>query len=154
MKQKANYETEAIKLSKAIDIAIKAFKKFPPYMWTEENLSDVEKCHIEWKNSALNPSPEYKKISSLKYKIESVFTIFNEGSGEFVEYFWKEIKNQNLDYVREDKLNKILKRGKIKSRIEYDYITDIIIVAEQEDRITKEESKLLNEMIGVFEIKQ
>lgn len=154
MKQKANYETEALKLSKAADIAIDAFKKFPPHDWNEEHLLHFEKCYLEWKDDALYPDPKFKSIASLKYIIQDVFTIFQEGSGDFVEYFWKEIKNQNLDYVREDKLWKVLKRGKINNRVEYEYVIDIIVPAEQENRITNEEAKLLNEMIGVFENKK
>jgi hypothetical protein len=154
MKQRANYETEALKLSKAADIAIDAFKKFPPHDWNEETVLHFEKCYLEKKDFALNPEPKFKSITSLKYIIEAVFTIFNESSGDFVEYFWKEIKNQNLDYVREDKLWKVLKRGKINNRVEYEYVIDIIVPAEQENRITNEEAKLLSEMIGIFENKK
>ena len=154
MKQRKNYETEALKLSKAADIAIDAFRKFPPKIWNEEILLHIQNCYSEWKNEALNPLPQFKNLASLKYKIENIFTIFQEGSGEFVEYFWKEIKNQNLDYIREDKLWKVLKRGKINNRIEYEYIIDIIVSAEQENRITIEEVKILTEMIGAFENKK
>ncbi|MNR22280.1 hypothetical protein D3C85_1392240 [compost metagenome] len=154
MKQRADYETEALKLSKAADIAIDAFKKFPPKDWNEETLLHIQNCYLEWKDNALYPEPKYKKIASLKYVIERIFTIFNEGSGDFVEYFWKEIKKQNLDYVREDKLWKVLKRGKINNRIEYEYVIDIIVPAEQENRITNEEAKLLSQMIGLFENKK
>lgn len=154
MKQRADYKTEALKLSKAADIAIDAFTKFPPKIWNEETLLHIQNCYVEWKNNALYPEPKYKKIASLKYVIERIFTIFNEGSGEFVEYFWKEIKNQNLDYTREDKLWKVLKRGKINNKIEYEYVIDIIVPAEQENRITYEEARLLSEMIGTFENKK
>lgn len=154
MKQKVNYEIEALKLSKAAEIAIEAFKIFPPKDWNEETLLHVQNCYNEWRDGALNPKPQFKNLASLKYKIKEIFTIFQEGSGDFVEYFWKEIKNQNLDYVREDKLLKILKRGKINNKIDYEYIVDIIIPAEQENRITNEEAKLLTEMIGIFETKK
>jgi hypothetical protein len=49
---------------------------------------------------------------------------------------------------------KVLKRGKINNRIEYEYIIDIIVPAEQENRITSKEVKLLSEMIGAFENKK
>lgn len=120
----------------------------------EETLLHIQNCYLEWKDNALYPEPKYKKIASLKYVIERIFTIFNEGSGDFVEYFWKEINKQNLGYVREDKLWKVLKRSKINNRIEYEYIIDTIGPAEQENRITNEEAKLLSEMIGIFENKK
>ena len=151
MKQKANYETEALKISKVIDIAIEALEKLPPKIWSGENLIHMKNCYIEWKNNAINPDQKYKNLTSLKYIIEDVFTIFQEGSGEFVEYFWKEIEDQKLAYIREDKLWKILKRGKIKNRVEFEYVKDIIVAAMQENRITIDESKILNEMLGKFE---
>jgi hypothetical protein len=62
MKQRANYETEALKLSKAADIAIDAFKKFPPYNWDEKTLLHVITNYHERKYFALNPEPQYKKL--------------------------------------------------------------------------------------------
>lgn len=47
-----------------------------------------------------------------------------------------------------------MKRGKINNRIEYEYIIDIIVSAEQENRITIDEVKILTEMIGAFENKK
>jgi len=151
---KRNYEEEAIKLSKAADIAIESFKKFPPQVLSKEQLNHVIVCYEEFKDHALNPEPRYRKMASLKYNIENVFTYFQESSGKDVEYFWKKLKEQNLDYVREDKLGKIIKRGKIKSRFEFEYVTDIIVPAEQENRITIEEAKLLGKMLHEFEFKK
>ena len=148
------YEDEAIKLSKAIDIAIEAFEKYPAEIFTEENLKHFINCYRERKDFALNPEPKFRKIASLKYLIDDVFIYFQESNGKDVEYFWKQIKEQNLDYVREDKLWKIIKRGKIKNRIEFEYVTDLIVAAEQEKRITQDEAKKLGEMIGEFELRK
>jgi len=149
-----NYENEALKLAKACDIAIEIFGKFPPKNWDKKTVLHVQNCYREWKDKALTPQPKFKNLASLKYKTDDVFTIFLEESGDFVEYFWKEIKNQNLDYVRKDILGKILKRGKIKSMMEFDYVTDVMVLAIQENRITNVEFKLLNEMLGNFERKK
>ena len=110
-------------------------------------LTHVISCYHEFKDDALNPEPKFRKIASLKYTIENVFTYFQESNGKDVEYFWKKIEEQKLDYAREDKLGKILKRGKINNRIEFDYVTDIIVVAEEEKRISENEAKKLAEMI-------
>ena len=150
---KRNYEDEAIKLSKVIDIAIESMRKFPSESWSKETLDHVVNCYKEYKEYAINPEPKFKKIASLKYLIEDVFTRFQEGSGKDVEYFWQELKKQNLDYSRKDKLDKIIKSGKIKSRIEFEYVTDIIVVAEQEGRITKDEAMLLGNMLDNFALK-
>jgi hypothetical protein len=146
---KKKYEDEAIKLSKVIDIAIDSFEKF-----NVENKDWFIKVYSEWKERILNPEIKFKTIASLKYDIADVFTMFNESTGKEIEYFWEQIKIQNLEYKREDKLNKILNRGKIRGKIEFDYITDIIVPAEQENRITKVEAKKLGEMLYEFEFKK
>ncbi len=151
---KRSYDEEAIKFSKAIDIAMETFEKFPPEIWSEEVLHHVKNTHIEWKKMALNPKPIFKRIASLNYLVNDFLIYFQENNGKDVEYFWKEIKTQNLNYVREDKLGKIMKRGKINNRIEFEYATDIIVVAEQEKRITEGEAKKLAEMIGEFELRK
>ena len=153
MKARLNYQIESERLSKAIDIANEALMKFPPKNWTNENLKHFEKCYLEWKDLALNPEPKFKTISSLKYLIESVFTFFNESSGEAVEFFWKLIRDQNLNYKREDKLSKILQRGNIKGQIEYEYLVDALVIAKQDKRISASEFQLLSSMIGDFEEK-
>ncbi|MBK6398413.1 MAG: hypothetical protein IPF75_09140 [Bacteroidetes bacterium] len=149
-----NYETEAIKLAKAVDIAIDSYTKYPPKGFSQENLDHVVNLHYEWKNSILNPEPKFKKLASLKFEIQNVFTYFQEGTGDTVEYFWRQLSKENLGYVREDKLRKILDRGKIKGRIEYELVIDSIVVAEQEERITKQEATQLSEMIGEFETRR
>jgi hypothetical protein len=148
---KANYDIEANKLSKAIDIAIDAYSKFPPKDFTQANIDHVVNLHHEWKDSVLNPEPQFRKIASLKYQIENVFTFFQEATGEAVEYFWRQLSNENLGYVRVDRLRKIIDRGKIKRRIEYEFVTDQIVVAEQCGRITREESNKLSNMLGEYE---
>lgn len=148
-----DYNAEAIKLANAIDIAVDAFSKYPPKNFTKEHIAHVVSLHHEWKNAVLNPEPKFKNITSLKYDIQNVFTFFQEGSGETVEYFWRQIKNENLDYVREDKLRKIIERGKIKGQIEFDLVTDSLIPAEQEGQITKMEALQLSNMIREFENK-
>ncbi|MCH2045126.1 MAG: hypothetical protein MK212_13500 [Saprospiraceae bacterium] len=148
-----NYTDEANKLTKAIDIAIEAHQKYQPDDLTKVQVDQAIAAYKQYKEMALNPAPQFKKIASLKYLIEAVFTYFQEASGKTVEYFWKRIQEENLDYKRENKLLKILKRGKIKGRIEYEYVVDIIVIAEQEKRISTEEVKQLNQMIADFESK-
>lgn len=148
-----DYDTEANKLAKAVDIAIDSFIKYPPQDFTKENVDHFVKTYSEWKESILNPEPKFRKIASLKYHIQDVFTYFQEASGQTVEYFWKQLDNENLGYVREDKLRKILSRGKIKGYNEYTLVVDSIVVAEQEKRITKQEAQQLAEMLGEFELR-
>ena len=147
MTPKKDYTTESIRLAKAADIAIDAFEKYSPSDWPRDQITHIITCYSEWKEHALNPEPQFRKLASLKYTHENIFTFFQEGNGKIVDYFWENIKRENLGFVREDRLFKILKRGKIRGRIEYDYVTDLIVAAEQEGRTTKDESTQLGQMI-------
>lgn len=145
------YAQASHNLAKAADIAIDSFKKYPPKIWDEETLNHVLSCYSEWKDNSLNPEPKFRNLKSLKYKIEAVFTCFQEGNGDYVEEFWKEIKVQNLPFKRENKLAKILKRKKINNIHELDFVIDVIVPYQQEGLINAEEVILLNKWIGEFE---
>jgi hypothetical protein len=154
MKTKRTYEAEATKLGLAIDIAIEAFRSECPPEFEKKDQEHFIRCYAEWKEQCLNPEPQFKNLASLKYSINDVFTYFQESAGPTIEYFWKRITEEGLDYKREDKLAKILKRGKIRGRIEYEYVTDIIVVAQQVGLCTEEQAKQLSEMLGEFEMRQ
>jgi hypothetical protein len=147
MKSKKDYTTESIQLAKAVDIAMDAFQKHPPSDYSQDQLAQIISSYLVWKEQVLNPEPPFRKLASLKYLQEAIFTFFQEANGPLVDYFWENIKMMNLDYVRQDRLYKILKRGKINGHSEYDYVTDIIVAAEQEGKITKDESAQLCRMI-------
>ena len=149
-----DYETEAIKLAKAIDIAIESFRKFPPKDWTYDHLDHFVKVYLEWKEDLWQCEKKFKKIASLKYVIADVFTYFQEAEGHTVEYFWEQIEKSNLGYIREDKLRKMLDRGKINGDIEYGIVVDSIVAAEQVNRITQTEVLKLNEMLAAYESKK
>lgn len=149
--EKKSYQNEVEKLFKAIDLSIEAYKKYPPKDWTPDIVTMVTTNLEDDKNRILNAEKKFRTLRSLKYDIDAVFTFFQEGAGETVEYFWKRIKEEGLDYERVNKLEKILNRGKIKGRIEYDYVIDIILVAFQNQLITVEELEKLNQMIGEYE---
>jgi len=149
-----SYKEESESLAIAIDIAIEAYINCIPKDWEQHHLDHVVSMHKEWKNNVINPEPQYKNLASLKHHIQDVFTYFQEGSGDTVEYFWNRIIEENLDYKRENKLEKILKRGKIRGRVEYDYLTDMILVAEQVGLSTKSETEKLSNMLAEYETKK
>ena len=150
MKAHKTYEEEAQKLARAIDIAIEAFEKYRPLHFTEEHITWTISCYQQFKQDALHPKPQFKKLSSLKYIVSDAFTYFQESAGETVEYFWKRIGEENLDYQRENRLEKILDRGKIKGRIEYDFIIDSLVPAQQSGTINEKQAALLNSMIASY----
>lgn len=148
-----SYIEEVEKLCKAIDISIESYKKYPPNNWTPEIIETVTSNLEKDKNRRLEATQKFRTMASLKYDIETVFTYFQEGSGEAVEYFWTEIKKAKLDYKRKNKLEKILNRGKIKGAIEYNYVTDMLVVAEQAGLTTKVQTEKLSEMLSAYESK-
>ena len=151
MKAKFDYNAEALRLAKAIDLAIEAFQKYSPQNWNTQQVMHFVKVYSEWKNSALNPAPQFKKAASLNYIIEDVFTYFQEGAGNNVEHFWAQITKENLGYIREDRLSKILSKNKLKNCVDYEYVIDVLVVAEQEGRIGEQQVKKLSEIIGEYE---
>ncbi len=153
MSNRKKFTEEAKKLSRAIDIAIESISKFCPESFNENNKNHFISCYQEWQRNCLNPEPQFRTITSLNFLIQDVFTFFQESSGLAVEHFWKRVKEEDLDYTRENKLVKILKRGRIKNRIEYDYSLDMLVVAEQESLISKAEAKKLSALIGEYELK-
>ncbi len=150
---KRTYEEEANKLAQAIDIAIEAFQKYPPKNFQQEHVNQFVDTYLDYKNKTLNPEPQFRKLASLKYKTQDVFIFFQESSGDAVDFFWKELKKNNLPFQRENKLLKIVSKKKIKNDAEYDYVIDTIVPFEQEGIITKEDVNTLNQLISDFENK-
>lgn len=148
------YDESSKNLVIATGIAIDALKKYPPVTWHDNTVKDVLNTYLEFKSNIENAKAEYRNLKSLKYKIDDVFTYFQEASGECVEQFWKEIKAQNLPYKRENKLAKILKRKKINNIHEFDFVIDVIVPYQQEGLINNEEVVLLNKWLGDFETRK
>ena len=150
---KENYKEQVANLALAIDIAIKAFQDYPPKGYNSSHVEQAIKVYSGFKTDILNPQPKFDNIKSLKYTIENAFIFFQEGSGKAVDFFWGEIKNNNLPYKRENKLGKIFKRGKIKNQIEYDFIIDVLVPYQQDKLINEEEVIIINKLIADFENK-
>ena len=148
---KSNYTEQARGLSEAIDIAIESIKRFPPKGFDTNHLNHFVNTYLELKHKILTPDPQYKNAHSPSYLKNDVLTYFQEGTGDAIHYFWKQIKDRNLGYKRENKLTKILKRQKINNQIEYDFITDVLVPYQQEGLISESDLNRLNEMTLVFE---
>jgi hypothetical protein len=153
MMPRKNYQQEAEKLAKAIKVAIETFEKFKSFGLTDLQFKQLVEGYTNYERMVLNPEPQYRRLQSLQFLIEAVFTTFQEGKGEAIEYFWQRLKEERLDYTRENKLEIILNRGRIKGRIEYEYVIDMLIVAQQENLISAQQALRLNEIIGIYENK-
>lgn len=150
-------------LIKAIDLANEALLKYPNGKEKQEFVyNGISYTVLEWtikwlnevKKRRLNEEKKYETLQSLKYSIEDVFTYFQEAAGPDVDEFWRLIKEANLPYERENKLEKIMTRGRICNDIEYDYVIDTIVPFQQEGILSNEDVKKLNEMIEKFERKR
>ena len=147
-------------LIKAIDLANEALLRYPngkdkqKFVYDGVSYTELEwmiKWHNEIKDRRLNEEKKYETLQSLKYTIEDVFTYFQEAAGPDVDEFWRLIKEANLPCERENKLEKIMTRGRIRNDIEYDYVIDTIVPFQQEGILSEEDVQKLNEMIGKFE---
>jgi len=143
------YDIEAKNLAKALDIAIDAFTKYPPKYFDEYHTHQIINILIEYKDKAKN-----NHLKNLKRSIEEALSFFQEGSGDFVDYFWGKIYENNLPYLRENKLLKILKRKKIRDDMEYDFVIDTMVPYYQNKTINDEEFSLLNTLINKFQKKR
>lgn len=153
MSKNKTYESESQKLAKTIDIAVDVFTHVCPKNFTKENQDHFIKTYLGWKESCLNPESKYQNLSSLKYDIDNVFTYFQESSGPTVEYFWNRLAEEGLVYTRENKIKKILDRGKIRGRVEFAYVVDMFVVAQQNGMITKDEVLRLRDILKNYELK-
>ncbi|MND30088.1 hypothetical protein D3C80_206150 [compost metagenome] len=148
---KFDYDSEADKLALAIDIAIQAFKMHPPDGFDEKQLAHFVNVYEEYKTEILSPEKRFRNKSGLKQSTYEVFTYFQEGHGNTVNVFWDKINESKLDFRRENRLAKILKRKKIKDHTEYDFVIDTLVPYQQEGLISSDEVELLNSLISDYE---
>jgi hypothetical protein len=100
---------------------------------------------------ALNPEPPFRRIASLRYLEEEVLSGWYNATGPDADSVWSQIHEQVLPYQRKDVLAKVLKRRRIKDQHEFDYITDSIVLAQQDGRITKGQALELDSLLMKFQ---
>ncbi len=147
------YQIEAEKLVRAIDIKMEAVQKYIPKGFTQKHIDLIVKSCLQDKELALDKNKKFRNMASLNSLKNDVLTIFQEDSGEHVEFFWKKVEEYGLGYKRVDMLAKILKRKRISTLPEYDYAIDTIVPAQQEGRISEEEAKRLGKYITQYQNK-
>lgn len=150
----SEYEIQVYNLDKVINIAIEVIKNNPPKGFTDSNINQFLDTYLDIKNAISNPDPKHKNSTSLKYYTNDVFTFFQEGHGDAVSIFWDKIKEINLPFKRENKILKILKRRKINSQIEYDFVTDVMNPYKTEGLISNDDLSLINDLLRDYEKKQ
>jgi hypothetical protein len=143
----AKYLARAQAFAAAVDIAVE-LRSRPPW----EDRGAVE--HYNWlKARAVPPyaDPACANLRGLAQLEDIFFTEWNEGSGEDVERFWQLVAERGLPFQRRDMVREVLARGRINSEMEYQTITDAIVIQQQLGQITPEEADKLGKLLGQFE---
>lgn len=149
---KPEYDKKLSDFCKAIDIAIEAFQKYPPELFEPKHVIIATNSLNMYKDAAL--SSKSKSLRGLNQSINEVLSPLQEGNEKHVEYFWKKIEENNIPYVRENRLLKILTRKKINSAFEYDLVTDMMVPLYQLKKITEDEFNLLGKLLDDYETKK
>lgn len=147
--KKSIYEERANEFVKAIDIAEQVVSQSSTLAANIKEQLLFFSAHT--KKLALNPEPQFRKIASLKYLEHDFLIYWNETTGPDRDKFWQLISSAGLQYKKKDGIQDVLRRNKIKSIHEYDYVIDNILVAEQTGSINTEQVIQLNTLIAEFE---
>jgi len=76
---------------------------------------------------------------------------WNEEAGADAEKFWEAAREAGLDYVRRDVLRDVLKRKRIKDRLEFEVVVDTVDAREESGEISAGEARDLRKMAAMFE---
>jgi hypothetical protein len=96
-------------------------------------------------------SGEVHTLAQLRYLEDDFFTYWNEAPDSETHAFWEQVQAEGLPYLRVDHLGKILTRGRIASRTEYEFAVDSAVVAGQDGRLTQANASRLAQLIGAYE---
>ena len=148
---KTNYNKQAEILIDIIDIAIDSLTHNPPKGFEEIHIRQFVNTYLDYRNKVLNPEPLFHNLTSLRFIKSDILRYFQEGSGKAVDVFWKDINAKKLDIVRENRFEKVIKRGKIKNQIEYDIIIDLYNSYIETNILSTMEIDKINHLISNFE---
>ena len=143
----AKYLARAHALAEAIDLSIGLYAALPAH----ERDSMMKASLLERKRMVLAPEPPFANLRSLAYLEDEFLTYWNEASGEHIERFWQLVAERDLPFRRKDVVREALSRGRINNDIEYQTITDSIVIQQQIGKISRAEADKLSKMLGQFE---
>ena len=142
----AKYLARASAFAEAVDLAV-AIRSAPP--WEDRGMVE----HFLWcKERAVPPynDPVNANLRGLAQLEDIFFTSWNEESGEDVERFWQLVAERGLPFERKDIVRDALNRGRINNEMEYQTVTDSIVIQQQMGKITAAEAERLDKMLGQF----
>jgi hypothetical protein len=143
----AKYLARARAFAEAVDIAME-LRATPPSK--DRHLFD---WYIWLRARAVPPyaDPVNANLRGLAQLEDIFFTEWNEGSGEDVERFWRLVAERGLPFERRDIVREILSRGRINNEMEFQTITDAIVIQAQLGRISPAEADKLGKILERFE---
>ncbi len=151
---KRKYSEYLIQIYVLCDLAVEHFKKQVGQQQSEIGVGmykEMMSFYAEEKSDLKNLPKKYQTVATLRQLESDLLAFFNESDYVETEPFWKDVASLGLPFRRNDVVGKVLKRGKIRTRAEYDTVIDLIVPYSQEGKITAEDATRLNEMIGKFE---
>lgn len=151
----SKYLARARAFADAVDIGITTYGAWPPppdeHGLAHPSSVEYEHSSRELASQALDPEPPFANLKSLAYLEDAFFTFWNESSGAHVEPFWAAIAQRELPFQRKEVIGEVLRRGRIRTAIEYDHVQDSIVVLEQSGRISAGDARRLSEMLAQYE---
>lgn len=142
----ATYLARARALADAIDVGVELSAALPV-----AHRDALVTAALAWKEMALAPRPGFATTRSLAFLEQAFFEHWNHASGAHVERFWQALAERGLPFARKDLVRDVLARGRIKNEVEYEAVTDAMVVQRQLGRISAAEEETLGEMLAAFE---
>lgn len=142
----AKYLARARALADAIDLSIGLCAALPAH-----ERDAMVKHALDCKKRALEPEPPFANPRSLAYLEDAFLTYWNEASGEHIERFWQLVAERRRPFQRKDVIREVLSRGRINNDIEYQTVTDSVVIQQQIGKISRAEADRLSKMLARFE---
>lgn len=96
---------------------------------------------------ALHPELGFERLESLAFLENDFFTYWNEATEPEVDDFWKLVAQHGLPFGRRDPVRDIIRRGRIRSGVEYEAATDGI----DDERLSAGEREQLEAILAAYE---
>jgi hypothetical protein len=151
----ATYLVRARAFAEAVDIGISIYDACPPS--DEDGLSNLPSStyarqSLDLARQALHPEPPFANLKSLAYLQDAFFTFWNESRGAHVARFWHTLAERGLPFAREDVIGRVLQRGRIRTVLEYEHVTDTMGASTQ-GKLSTTDQQRLSDMLDAYEKK-
>jgi hypothetical protein len=107
----------------------------------------AEALETATKLMALHPELGFESLESLAFLENDFFTYWYEDTEPHVDEFWKLVAQHGLPYKRRDPVREIIRRGRIRSDVEYEVAKDGI----DDERLSDIEKDQLGAILEAYE---